>query len=132
MIGATGRRFRGCYRSAKLRAGPQTGLERVDLQPPGAGSASIAGLAGRGAAVPSWREVMIWLARSEAMQLRLDLGGSPAPAVALWELVGSEERRSAIALLAALIARAVTDRAHDDPAAVEECGATGGKVIVGE
>jgi hypothetical protein len=82
--------------------------------------------------VPSWRDVMIWLARSEAMKLRLDLGGSPAPAAALWELVGSEERRSAIALLAALIARAVTDRAHDDPAAVEESGATGGKVIVGE
>ena len=66
------------------------------------------------------------------MQLRLDLGGSPAPAAALWELVGSEERRSAIALLAALIARTVTDGAHDCRAAVEGCDATRGKVSVGE
>jgi hypothetical protein len=41
------------------------------------------------------------------MQLRLDLAESPAPAVVLWELVGEEERRTALALLSALIARAV-------------------------
>jgi hypothetical protein len=41
------------------------------------------------------------------MQLRLDLAESPAPAAVLWELVGEEERRTAIAQLSALIAAAV-------------------------
>ena len=41
------------------------------------------------------------------LQLRLDLGESPAPAAALWELLGEEERRAALAQLAALIAQAV-------------------------
>ena len=39
------------------------------------------------------------------MQLRLDLAESPAPAAALWELVGEEQRQAAMALLAALIAQ---------------------------
>ena len=43
------------------------------------------------------------------MQLRLDLAESPAPAAVLWELVGEEERRAAIAQLSALIAGAVVD-----------------------
>jgi hypothetical protein len=50
---------------------------------------------------------MIPLARTEAMQLRLDLAESPAPAAVLWELVGEVERRAAIAQLSALIAEAV-------------------------
>ena len=41
------------------------------------------------------------------MQLRLDLAASPAPAAALWELVGERQREAAMALLAALIARTV-------------------------
>ena len=41
------------------------------------------------------------------MQLRLDLAESPAPAAALWELLGEEERQAAMALLAALIAQSV-------------------------
>lgn len=41
------------------------------------------------------------------MQLRLDLAESPAPMAALWELFEEERRRAAMALLAALIARAV-------------------------
>ncbi|MDP9258123.1 MAG: hypothetical protein M3Q31_16455 [Actinomycetota bacterium] len=41
------------------------------------------------------------------MQLRLDLAESPAPAAALWELVGEEERQTAMALLAVLIAQAL-------------------------
>lgn len=41
------------------------------------------------------------------MQLRLELAESPAPAVALWELVGEQQRQTAVALLAALIARTV-------------------------
>jgi hypothetical protein len=41
------------------------------------------------------------------VQLRLELAESPAPAVALWELVGEQQRQSAIVLLAALLARAV-------------------------
>lgn len=41
------------------------------------------------------------------MQLHLDLGEGPAPAVALWELFGERQRQSAMALLAALLARTV-------------------------
>jgi hypothetical protein len=43
------------------------------------------------------------------VQLRLDLAECPAPATALWELLGEQERQAAMALLAALIARAVTE-----------------------
>jgi hypothetical protein len=39
------------------------------------------------------------------VQLRLELAESPAPAVALWELVGEEQRQAAMVLLASLIAR---------------------------
>jgi hypothetical protein len=64
--------------------------------------------------------------RSEAMQLRLDLGGSAAPAAALWELVGPEERRAAIVLLAALIARTVAgEEVLDDRASLRDPGALG-------
>jgi hypothetical protein len=41
------------------------------------------------------------------VQLRLELAESPAPAVALWELVGEQQRQAAMALLAALIAQTV-------------------------
>ena len=50
---------------------------------------------------------VIPVASTRAMQLRLDLAESPAPAAVLWELVGEEERRMAIAQLSALIAAAV-------------------------
>ncbi|HEY5194457.1 MAG TPA: hypothetical protein VIJ39_11390 [Solirubrobacteraceae bacterium] len=40
------------------------------------------------------------------MQLRLDLSESPVPVVALWELLGEEQRRAAMVLLSALIVRA--------------------------
>ena len=62
------------------------------------------------------------------MQLRLDLGGSPAPAAAvgLWELVGAEERRTAIALLTALIARTVAgEEVLDELASLRDPGASG-------
>jgi hypothetical protein len=49
------------------------------------------------------------------MQLRLDLAHSPAPATVLWELVGEEERRSAIAQLSALIASAVVGPVLEAP-----------------
>jgi hypothetical protein len=42
-------------------------------------------------------------ARGQSVQLRLDLAESPAPAAALWELLGEEQRRAAMVLLAALI-----------------------------
>jgi hypothetical protein len=45
-------------------------------------------------------------------QLRLDLAESPAPAAALWELVGEQQRRAAMALLAALIAQTVAGEAE--------------------
>ena len=41
------------------------------------------------------------------VQLRLDLADSPAPAEALWELLGEESRQAAEALLAALIAQSI-------------------------
>lgn len=41
------------------------------------------------------------------MQLRLDLAEGPAPAAVLWELVGEDERQTAIVQLSALIAAAV-------------------------
>ena len=39
------------------------------------------------------------------MQLRLELAESSAPAVALWELVGEQQRQTAMTLLAVLIAQ---------------------------
>ncbi len=47
------------------------------------------------------------------LQLRLDLGESPAPAAALWELLGEEQRRAALAQLAALIAQTVAGEEAD-------------------
>jgi hypothetical protein len=46
-------------------------------------------------------------AKGSGVQLRLDLAESPAPAAALWELLGEAERCAALTLLAALIAQAV-------------------------
>ena len=48
------------------------------------------------------------------MQLRLELAESPAPAVALWELVGEEQRQTAMTLLAALIARTVAGEPDEE------------------
>ena len=41
------------------------------------------------------------------VQLRLDLAESPAPAAVLWELLGEDQRQTAMTLLAALIAQTV-------------------------
>jgi hypothetical protein len=63
---------------------------------------------------------MIARARRPIVQLRLELAESPAPAVALWELVGEQQRQSAMALLTALLARAVagvTDESEADESA---------------
>ena len=54
------------------------------------------------------------------MQLRLELAESPAPAVALWELVGEEQRQAAMVLLAALIAQTVAGEPNEDGTAVGE------------
>lgn len=70
---------------------------------------------------------MMWVASSMVMQLRLDLAESPAPAAVLWELVGSEQRQTAIMLLAGLIARSVVgEEVLDDRASVRGPGAPGG------
>ncbi len=62
------------------------------------------------------------------MQLRLELAESPAPAVALWELVGEQQRRAAMSLLAALIAQTVAGEAvSDDLASLGGAGASGGR-----
>ncbi len=47
------------------------------------------------------------------MQLRLDLTEGPAPAAALWELLGEERREAAMAILAALIAQTVVAKETD-------------------
>jgi len=56
------------------------------------------------------------------VQLRLELAESPAPAVALWELLGEQQRQSAMTLLTALIARTVAGEAVGD----EEVASLGG------
>jgi hypothetical protein len=67
------------------------------------------------------------------VQLRLELAESAAPAAALWELVGESERQAAMALLAALIAQAVSGEAVGDERAslagapVGGAGAAGGR-----
>jgi hypothetical protein len=43
------------------------------------------------------------------VQLRLDLAESPAPAAALWELLGEEQRQAAMAMLAVLIAQTIVE-----------------------
>jgi len=52
--------------------------------------------------------------RGPIVQLRLELAESPAPAAALWELVGEQQRQAAMVLLAALIAQTVVPEAVDD------------------
>jgi hypothetical protein len=58
--------------------------------------------------------------RDPIVQLRLELADSPAPAVALWELVGEDQRRTAMALLATLIAQTVAGEPDEDGAVVGE------------
>jgi hypothetical protein len=52
--------------------------------------------------------------RGEIVQLRLELAESPAPAVALWELVGEQQRQAAMSLLAVLIAQTLVPEATGD------------------
>jgi hypothetical protein len=59
-------------------------------------------------------------ARGAIVQLRLELAESPAPAAVLWELVGEQQRQTAMALLAALIAQAVAGNPGEDRTAVGE------------
>ena len=54
------------------------------------------------------------------VQLRLELAESPAPAVALWELVGEEQRQAAMALLAALIAQTIAGEQDEQEMTVGE------------
>ena len=64
------------------------------------------------------------------MQLRLELAESPAPAVALWELVGEDQRQTAMTLLAALIAQTVVpEAAGDDLAPLGGASARGGRDV---
>ena len=66
--------------------------------------------------------------RKRVVQLRLDLAESPAPAAALWELVGEPQRQSAMTLLAALIAQTVAPgAAGDELAPVRDAGAAAGR-----
>lgn len=60
------------------------------------------------------------------MQLRLEMAESPAPAAALWELVGEEQRQAAMSLLAALIAQTLaSEELSDDRASLGGTGAPG-------
>ena len=54
------------------------------------------------------------------MQLRLELAESPAPAVALWELVGEEQRQTAMTLLVVLIAQTVAGEQEEQEASIGE------------
>ena len=66
--------------------------------------------------------------RRSVVQLRLELAESPAPAVALWELVGEQQRQTAMVLLAALIAQTVApEAAGDEVAPLGGAGASGGR-----
>jgi hypothetical protein len=77
--------------------------------------------------VSSWLSAMI-RRRGEIVQLRLELAESPAPAVALWELVGERQRQAAMTLLAALIAQTVAPEAvGDDLASLGGPGMPGGR-----
>jgi hypothetical protein len=58
--------------------------------------------------------------RGPIVQLRLELAESPAPAVALWELVGEEQRQTAMTLLASLIARTVAGEGDEEETAIGE------------
>jgi hypothetical protein len=61
------------------------------------------------------------------VQLRLELAESPAPAAALWELVGERQRQTAMSLLAALIAQTVAPEAvSDDRASLGGASMAGG------
>ncbi len=69
---------------------------------------------------------MIRVQGAPIVQLRLELAESPAPAVALWELVGEQQRQAAMALLAALIAQTVGGEAvGDERAPLGGAGAAG-------
>ena len=60
------------------------------------------------------------------MQLRLELAESPAPAVALWELLGEEQRQAAMVLLATLIAQTIAPEAlGDERVSVGSAGTAG-------
>lgn len=63
------------------------------------------------------------------MQLHLDLRETPAPAVALWELLDDERRRAALGLLSALIAHAAlgSGEAGGEGAPLRVGGAAGGR-----
>jgi hypothetical protein len=66
--------------------------------------------------------------RGSIVQLRLELAESPAPAVALWELVGEQQRQTAMSLLAAMIAQTVAPGAVDDElASFPGAGVVGGR-----
>jgi hypothetical protein len=53
--------------------------------------------------------------RRPTLQLHLDLGESPAPPTALWEVLPEAERRAAATLLAAMIAQTVAPPEESDP-----------------
>jgi hypothetical protein len=63
--------------------------------------------------------------RGPIVQLRLELAESPVSAVALWELVGEQQRRAAMTLLAVLIAQTVVPEAGDERVSPGGAGTTG-------
>jgi hypothetical protein len=104
-VRVSGRRSPACYRprAAAMRGtggiavAPARGLRRT-------GAVSSSGSAMIGVSRALWR----------VMQLRLDLTEGPAPAAALWELVGEPQRDEAMALLAALIAQTLVAQETGD------------------
>jgi hypothetical protein len=72
--------------------------------------------------VPSWPSAMIrgQAAGGPIVQLRLELAESLALAVALWELVGEQQRQAAMSLLAAMIAQTIAGEDDGDEEPVGE------------
>ncbi len=68
--------------------------------------------------------------RGLIVQLRLELAESPAPAVALWELVGEQQRQTAMVLLAAMIAQTLAPEAvGDEVASLGSASTAGGRDV---
>jgi hypothetical protein len=72
--------------------------------------------------LPSWARAMIRVPETGGLivQLLLELAESSAPAVALWELVGEQQRQAARPLLAVLIAQTIAGEQTEDEGAVGE------------
>ena len=115
MIGAAGRRIRGVLSVARWSPRASDWLRTRRSATGRRLIGADCGLAAPDVVLPSWSGAMIRVQGTGGpiVQLRLEMAESLAPAVALWELLGEEQRRTAMALLAALIAQTVSGEQND-------------------